>query len=185
MAPSAHANFIFRHCELDMDHASYLRYLISRHDKLNLPYSFAIKLSFLASPLVLGKAMLIHCEDTYRTIGACGFAYGTGPGEYEDRENCQIEIFYIEEDRRTPGLLLAAAIELMALIRAGNPDVKNVQFWVPAKPGANDTLLGRIARLPSASRTVVDALALYKLPIDELEDWVRGLGSRWETKRAV
>ncbi|MFC3803330.1 hypothetical protein [Cohnella sp. GCM10012308] len=181
-----HANCIFRHCELEMDHASYLRYLISRHGSLELPYSFATKLSFLASPLVLGKAMLIHCEDTYENVGAFGFAYGTGPGGYEDRENCQLEVFYIEEKRRTPDLMLAAASELMDDIREGHADVRYVQFWVPSSPEADrGRLLRRISSLPGASITDNGALALYKLPLDELERWIRGLASKRAERRKV
>ncbi|MDI4648201.1 hypothetical protein [Cohnella hashimotonis] len=181
-----HANCIFRRCELEMDHASYLRYLISRHASLHLPYSFATKLSFLASPLVLGRAMLIHCEDTYENLGAFGFAYGTGPGEYEDRENCQLEVFYIEEKRRTPDLLLAAASELVEDIREGYAGVRYIQFWVPSSPETREgRLLRRIASLPEASRTVNGSLALYKLPLDQLERWVRGLASRRASRRKV
>ncbi|MDG0810180.1 hypothetical protein [Cohnella rhizosphaerae] len=148
------ANCIFRRCELEMDHASYLRYLISRHASLNLPYPFATKLSFLASPLVLGRATMIHCEDTYENVGAFGFAYGTGPGEYEDRENCQLEVFYIEENRRTPDVLLAAASELVDDMREGHSEARHIQFWVPASRDSEDgRLLRRIASLPEASRT--------------------------------
>ncbi|MFD2334393.1 hypothetical protein ACFSR7_34560 [Cohnella sp. GCM10020058] len=181
-----HANCIFRRCELEMDHASYLRYLISSHASLHLPYSFATKLSFLASPLVLGRAMLIHCEDTYENVGAFGFAYGTGPGEYEDRENCQLEVFYMEAKRRTPDVLLAAASQLVDDIREGYAEVRYIQFWVPSSSDTREGwLLRRIASLPEASRTVNGMLALYKLPLDELERWVRGLASRRANRRKV
>ncbi|CAI6079990.1 hypothetical protein [Cohnella sp. JJ-181] len=180
-----HANCIFRRCELEMDHASYLRYLISRHASLSLPYSFATKLSFLASPLVLGRSTMIHCEDTYENVGAFGFAYGTGPGEYEDRENCQLEVFYIEEKRRQPDLLIAAASELVEDIREGYAGVRYVQFWVQWSAEASEgRLLRRIAALPGASRTDNGALTLYKLPLVELERWIRGFEARRAKRRA-
>lgn len=181
-----HANCIFRRCELEMDHASYLRYLISRHASLRLPYSFAVKLSFIASPLVLGRSTMIHCEDTYENVGAFGFAYGTGPGEYEDRENCQLEVLFIEEKRRTPDLLLAAASELVDDIREGERQVRYIQFWVPSLPEADTgRLLRKIASLPGASRTEAGTLTLYKLPLDEFERWIRGLASKRADRRKL
>lgn len=185
MAQRMDENLILRNCELDMDHASYLRYLISRHDRLNLPYPFAIKLSFLASPLALGKAVLVHGEDSYNKLGAFGFTYGTGPGEYEDRDKCQIETLFIEPDSRTPGVLLAAARALVEAIREGNPGARNVQFWTAARHDPNERLFARIARLPGATRTVVEALALYKVPLSELEAWVGRLESSLARRRAL
>ncbi|SFA78854.1 hypothetical protein SAMN05216312_101491 [Cohnella sp. OV330] len=185
MTLSAGESLIFRNCELDMDHASYLRYLISRHDALNMPYPFAIKLSFLASPLALGRATLIHGEDSYEKIGAFGFVYGTGPGEYEDRENCQIETVFIEPDSRSPVVFLAAARALVDSIREGNPDAAYVQFWTVADHDPNERLFARIARLPGAARTVVEGLALYKAPLSELDAWIGGLASRLARRGAL
>ncbi|MEK0312764.1 hypothetical protein [Cohnella sp. 56] len=181
MPPLAYANFIFRRCDLDMDHASYLRFLISRHDKLDLSYAFAVKLSFVAGPLLFGKALLIHHEDSYRKLGAVGYTYGTGPDEYKDRENCQLEVFYIEPACRTPDLLLAAASELIDCIREGEAAVRYIQFWTPAAPEGR--LLRRIAGLPGASRAEAGALALYRLPLDELERWIAGLATRRARRR--
>lgn len=176
MPPLGYVNFIFRRCDLDMDHASYLRYLISRHDRLNLPYGFAVKLSFVASPLLFGKALLLHHEDSYRKLGAIGYTYGTGSDEYKDTENCQLEVFYIEPECRTPELLLAAASELVDCIREGEAEVRYLQFWTAA--ASEGRLLRRIAGLPGASRTESGSLALYKLPLEELERWITGLAQR-------
>lgn len=182
MPPLDYANFIFRRCELDMDHASYVRYLISRHDRLSLPYDFAVKLSFVAGPLLFGKAMLVHHEDSYRKLGAIGFTYGTGSDEYGDRETCQLEVFYIEPACRTPDLLLAAASELVDCIREGEAAARYIQFWTPAAPEGR--LLRRIAGLPGASRTESGPLALYRLPLDELARWIAALAERRARRRA-
>ncbi len=70
--------FMFRPCELEMDDELYIQFLLEHHNNLNLPYEFAVKLSFLSSPLIAGKAMLILREEPYEVVGAAGFVFGTG-----------------------------------------------------------------------------------------------------------
>ncbi|MDG0792502.1 hypothetical protein OMP38_17695 [Cohnella ginsengisoli] len=97
-----------------------------------------------------------------------------------------MKCFFIEEKRRTPDLLLAAASELVDDIRDGERQVRHIQFWVPSLPGADaGRLLRRIASLPGASRTEAGALTLYKLPLDELERWIRMLASKRADRRKI
>src|SRR6478752_5186562 len=99
-------SFEFRVSEFEMDHEAYMDFLLRHHDELNLPYTFSMKLSFISSPLFLGKAMLIISEESYDMVGAAGFGYGTGPGDYEDQHICQIEVAFIEKELRSTSLFI-------------------------------------------------------------------------------
>ncbi|MEK8127617.1 hypothetical protein WMW72_06770 [Paenibacillus filicis] len=158
-----------RPCELEIDFTSYVQFLIAHHAELNLPYSFAQKLSFVSSPLMFGKGLLIYEEELYRIVGAAGFVYGTGSHEYENRDVCQVETVFIENDHRHPFLFVRAMQELVRLMKAGNPDVRQVQFWTSADAGELDGLLAKFTALPGAARSEVQALAYYQIPFHELE----------------
>lgn len=169
-------SFAFRLCTLEMDFDAYVTFLL-RHDReLGLPYPFPVKLSFLSSPLILGKAMLVISEEPYDIVGAAGFVYGTGPRDYEDRDVCQIEVAFLREGCRRSLLFARGLQALVAEMKAGNPDVSQVQFWAPAAPEEpQERLFGRLSALPGASRAVVNDLALYTVPFVELERYSRRL----------
>lgn len=164
-------SWLLRPCKLEMDFELYVHFLLQHHDQLNLPYAYGMKLSFIGSPLLLGKAMLMFDEETYRLAGAAGCVYGTGAGDFEDRHICQIEVMYIcDEDRG--GLLFAQALHtLLDWVRTDNPAVERVQFWASADDESR--LFARFAALPGASRTINNRLALYAAPFEALESHLR------------
>lgn len=161
-------SFEFRICEFEMDHEAYMDFLLRNHDKLRLPYPFAMKLSFLSSPLFLGKAMLAISEESYQLVGAAGFGYGTGPGGYEDQHICQIEVAFIEEGLRRTSLFVKGLRALVDAIQANNPDVRQVQFWAPYEHEDLNRLLGKFLILPGSTKSIVNDLALYSIPFREL-----------------
>ncbi|WP_135553669.1 hypothetical protein [Paenibacillus cymbidii] len=160
--------FVFRAVEFEMDHEAYIDFLLRHHDELNLPYPFAMKLSFISSPLFLGQAMLAINEESYELVGAAGFGYGTGPGNYEDKHICQIEVAFIEREWRRSPLFAHGLRALVEAIRAGNPEVSQVQFWIAAADAAG-RLFAKFLALPGASQTFVNQLALVTVPFHELE----------------
>ncbi|MCS7459810.1 hypothetical protein N0M98_06610 [Paenibacillus doosanensis] len=160
-----------------MDFEAYVKYLLQRHDELNLPYSFAVKLGFLGSPLIFGKAMLIWNEEPYELAGAAGFVYGTGANQYEDRHICQIEVAFIDKAYRGTTLFLRGLQELLRLIRSDNPEAVQVQFWVPAGDTGLAGLLSKFGRLPGSTQSVVNELVLYTVVMDELETYCRRFGA--------
>ncbi|WP_438447014.1 hypothetical protein [Gorillibacterium sp. sgz5001074] len=168
-------NVLFRACRLEMDYEAYMDFLLRHAGELNLPYPFAMKLSFLASPLILGQAMLIFTEEPYEIVGAAGFVYGTGPGEYQDRHLCQIEIAYLRPEHRSTTLFARGLQELTALMRAGNPEVRQVQFWAPEDRKELGSLFAKLTALPGSSKSVSGPLALYSVLFDELAAYCREL----------
>ncbi|KRE72955.1 hypothetical protein ASL11_07920 [Paenibacillus sp. Soil750] len=159
-----------------MDHEVYMNFLLRHQDELNLPYTFGMKLSFISSPLFLGKAMLIINEESYDMVGAAGFGYGTGPGDYEDQHICQIEVAFIEKELRGSTLFVQGLRALVHAIKAGNPDVRQVQFWTSAADEEQDRLFNKFLALPGSTKSIVNNLALYTVPFHELEaycEWLR------------
>jgi len=168
-------SFVFRTSEFEMDHEAYMNFLLRHHDQLNLPYPFALKLSFISSPLFLGKAMLAIEEESYEMVGAAGFGYGTGPGEYEDRHICQVEVAYIVEGLRRTSLFTLGLRALLQAIQADNPDVRQVQFWISTSDERLNRLFVKFLALPGASRSIVNDLALIAVPFDELDAYANRL----------
>jgi hypothetical protein len=168
-------SFEFRICEFEMDHEAYMDFLLSHHDELNLPYPFAMKLSFISSPLFLGKAMLVINEESYHMVGAAGFGYGTGPGDYEDKHICQIEVAFIEEGLRRTSLFVQGLHALVHAIKEGNPDVRQVQFWASAADYRLDRLFAKFLALPGSTKSIVNDFALYTVPSHELEAYCNRL----------
>lgn len=165
----------FRTCKFEMDSEVYIRYLIEHHDDLELPYPFAMKLSFISSPLILGNAMLIVNEEPYRIIGAAGFVYGTGAQDYEDRHICQIEVAFIEPSYRSTRLFVKGLAALIEYVDEGNPEVKVVQFWSPTPHDSLERLWGKLAALPGAEvvASASSQLSLYKIPMSAIRVYIQ------------
>lgn len=168
-------SFEFRVSEFEMDHEAYMDFLLRHHDELNLPYTFGMKLSFISSPLLLGKAMLIISEESYDIVGAAGFGYGTGPGDYEDQHICQIEVAFIEKELRRSTLFVQGLRALIHAIQKGNPGVRQVQFWASATAEELDQLFAKFLSLPGSTKSIVNHLALFTIPFHELEAYCHRL----------
>lgn len=166
-----------RSCEFELDFELYIQFLLQNHDKLNLPYPFGMKLSFLSSPLILGNAMLIYQEETHEIIGAAGFVYGTSANEYEDRSICQVEIAFIRNEYRRTAVFARSMQFLVNLMKAGNPEVEQVQFWTVTGHDELDKLLSRFNALPGSSQSSGDNLTFYTMPYRELETYCHKFGA--------
>jgi hypothetical protein len=167
--------FDYRIIELEMDSESYMAFLLEHQNELNLPYSFAMKLSFIASPLVLGKALIVFNDEPYEIIGAAGFVYGTGAHDYEDQHICQVEVAFIQKAYRSTFVFAQGLRELVQAIKADNEAVQQVQFWTSVDQPELDRLLGRFTLLPHAKKTIVNNMAFYTIPFDELESYCNRL----------
>jgi hypothetical protein len=165
---------------MEMDHKAYMHFLLQHHDGLNLPYPFAMKLSFMSSPLLFGKAILVIDEEPYEIAAAAGFVYGTGANEYQDRHICQVEVAFIRKEYRRTSLFIRGLHALAAEMKAGNPDVEQVQFWAPAGQENLEKLLSKLVALPGSTRSIVNDLAFYTVPFREVESYCHRFGSRAE-----
>lgn len=170
--------YFIRPCTLEMDYETYMRFVIRHHRELRLPYAFAVRLSFMASPLALGQALLVVDEESWELVGAAGFVYGTGAGEYEDRHICQVEVaFLLEPQRRT--LLFARVMQaVVELAERNNPDVRFLQFWAPADWTRSEGIVRKLLSLPGSNVREDNGMALCRIPFDELARYCRRLNDR-------
>lgn len=170
--------FQFRPCNFEMDYETYIRFLLQHHDELNLPYPFAVKLSFIGSPLLFGKAMLIFSEEPYDVVGAAGFVYGTGPNQYEDRHICQVEVAFLLREYRCTSLFMQGLHALVGEMKAGNPDVEMVQFWTSENQAGLEKLFSKFHALPGSNRFTVNNLVCHQISFHELEAYCSRFESR-------
>lgn len=164
-------SFLFRPVEIEMDHEAYAKFLIRHHDELGLPYAFPHKLSFLGSPLLYGKGLLIIDEESYELAGAAGFVYGTGADEFGDRSLCQIEIAFLRKDVRGTTLFLRGMRALLELMRseAGDAEARVVQFWLTAEQSRSRLYADKLLALPGAEATPADGLTRCVIPFRALD----------------
>lgn len=172
-------NVLIRPVELEMDHDTYMKFLIRHHDDLGLPYDFPIKLSFLASPLVYGKALLVFDEDDFEVVGAAGFVYGTGADEFQDRARCQVEIVFLRKEVRRGTAFARGLRALLELMRneAEGAEVRDVQFWLTAEQGRMKPF-AKLLAMPGAEATPTDGLLRCVVPFHELDAYARRLDKR-------
>jgi hypothetical protein len=165
----------FRTCELEMDHEAYMKYLLQHYQELGLTYSFSLSLSFLGSPLLFGKAMLIFNEESYQIVGAAGYVYGTGANAYKDQHVCQIEIAFIQREYRCTALFLQGLQALTELIRTDNPKVEQVQFWASTDHVELKRIFSKFSALPGSTQSIVNQLTLYTVELRQLDMYCQRL----------
>ncbi|WP_284638134.1 hypothetical protein [Paenibacillus silviterrae] len=158
-----------------------MKFLLRHFTDLNLPYAFAVKLSFVSSPLLFGKAMLILSDDDYDVVGVAGFVYGTGTNSYEDRHICQVEVAYLRPEYRRTTLFMQGLLTLLGEIKAGSPEVEKVQFWVAEGQSEEERLFSKFTALPGSERHIVNGLACHQIPFRGLEDYCSRFQRRYET----
>ncbi|MFC4402536.1 hypothetical protein [Gracilibacillus xinjiangensis] len=159
----------FRTCQSEMDVEAYTKFMLQYHHELNLPYSFAVNLSFVSSPLLFGKAMVVRSDEPYEIVGAAGFVYGTGANDYEDQHICQIEVAFLRKQYRNSFLFLYGLNALLEEMKIGNPGVKQIQFWTSAGDKDLERLFSKFSALPGSTKSVVNNLVLYTVLYHELE----------------
>jgi len=167
--------YAYRPCELEMDYAAYMKFLIRNQGRLGLPYPFAMKLSFLAGPLILGKAMLLFSEEPYDLVGAAGFICGTGANDYEDRHVCQVEVAFLQEQHRHPFVFLRGLRTLLELMKQEAPEVALIQFWVQEEGDASETLWAKLLQLPGSRKQAEHQMTRYTVPYEALAAYCQRL----------
>lgn len=172
-------NVFLRPVEFEMDHDTYLKILIRHQEDLGLPYDFPIKLSFLASPLAYGKALLAFDEDDFEVVGAAGFVYGTGADEFQDRSRCQVEIAFLRKDVRSGTSFVRGLRALLDLMRGGTEgaEVRDVQFWLTGEQ-SRTRLFAKLLALPGAEATPIDGMLRCVVPYGSLYAYARRFEAR-------
>lgn len=128
----------------------YLEFLLEHYRELNMPYSFPVTFSYIASPAFMEQEAILCYSGEYDVIGAIGYIIGTGEQDYQDTYVAQIQIaFFLEPYRGT--LLFVRAMQFLTQHIAQIPhEVKELRFWAPA----DDQLRSLFAKLAERTTTV-------------------------------
>lgn len=173
---SASSRYVVRPCNLEMDFDAYAKFMLAHAEDLNLPYSYGIKLSFFSSPLINGKALLILDEETNALLGALGGVFGTGEHNYEDREICQIEIVYVLEGYRGTRVFLRMLQDGLQLLREENPELQQIQFWIPAAERRLDRMAAKFGGTRVAEENEGgdgSGLVFYKIDYGKVDEYLK------------
>jgi len=146
-------------CSSEMYQQTYLSFLLEHYDRLGLPYSYPVALSFLSSPILMDREAFLCFNDEDEVIGAFSYIYGTGENQYEDKHVIQVQVVFILEKYRVTRLFLQAIQFLIEHITDLEEDVRELRFWTPA----ND----RLRRLFSKFAEKIDSVDTVFGPIDE------------------
>lgn len=155
-------SYYFVRCSTVMHEQQYVEFLLEHYQDLNLPYSFPVSLSFIASPLFTAEGGCFLCfNEENEVIGALGYIHGTGENQYEDTDIIQIQIIYFLEEHRKTTLFLQTLQFLIQHIVQSGKEVKEFRFWTPANDKLH-RLLSKIADKTNSSETIFGPLDEYR-----------------------
>ncbi|XOK60697.1 hypothetical protein ACJ7K1_29990 [Paenibacillus elgii] len=160
-------SYYFSICASEKYQEKYIEFMLMNYQKLNLPYSFPLTLSFLASPILMKEEAILCFNDEDELVGALGYIYGTGENDYQDTHIVQIQaVFLLDEYRRTR-LFLRGLQYLTQFIAQSNRPVTELRFWTPAQDDLRK-LCGKLAERTDVRDTAFGTMEEYRAPFS---DW--------------
>ncbi|GED33053.1 hypothetical protein [Brevibacillus centrosporus] len=125
-------SYDFSVCATEFYMQNYLEFLLENYSKLNLPYSFPVTLSYIASPAFMEQIAILCYSDDHEMIGTIGCILGTGENDYQDTHIAQIQVIhFLEPFRRT--LLFLRTMQFFTQHLAQLPvDIRELRFWAPS-----------------------------------------------------
>ncbi|WP_409344943.1 hypothetical protein [Paenibacillus sp. MBLB4367] len=125
-------SFYFQVCSSESYQDQYLIFLLKHYKELNLPYSFPVSLSFLASPVLLQKEAFLCFNEMDEIVGTFSYICGTAENQYEDSHVAQIQIVFFVESYRQGRLFLKSLQYLVQYIAQLPDSITELRFWVPS-----------------------------------------------------
>jgi hypothetical protein len=155
-------------CSTEMYQQTYMEFLLKHYAQLNLPYSYPVTLSFLASPIMMEREAFLCFNDEEEVVGAFSYIYGTGDNQYEDVHVIQIQVAFLLEDYRSTRLFLQALQFLTEYISHLGENVEELRFWTPADEKLR-RLFGKIAENTASVDTSFGTLDEYRASFSSLQ----------------
>ncbi|WP_068775879.1 hypothetical protein [Paenibacillus sp. FJAT-26967] len=157
-------------CSTEAYQEKYLTFLLDHYSELNLPYSFPMTLTFLASPILVKEEAFLCFNDEDEVVGAFGYIFGTGENNYEDSNVVQIQTMFIKEPYRTSRLFLETMQYVMQYMAQLNRKVTEICFWTPVRDDLH-TLLNKLFKQTAAQDTIYGRLEQYRASFSELYEY--------------
>ncbi|OXM85703.1 hypothetical protein [Paenibacillus rigui] len=127
-------SYYFAICATEKYQEKYIDFLLRHYRQLNLPYSFPVTLSFIASPILMREEALLCFDEDDEVAGALGYIYGTGENDYQDTHIIQIQTVLLAEKYRRTRLFLQGLQYLTQYIGQLDKQVTEVRFRTPSQP---------------------------------------------------
>ncbi len=162
--------YYFSKCSSELYQQKYLDFLLEHYQQLNLPYSFPVSLSFIASPFLLGDDAFLVFNDDEELIGAFGYVLGTGENQYEDTHIVQLQTVFFLEQHRCSLVLLRTLQFLTQYIAKLETEVTELRFWTAADESSRK-LFGKIAERTSSVETVFGEIDAYQVPFSKWQSY--------------
>ncbi|QJD85616.1 hypothetical protein [Cohnella herbarum] len=170
-------SYYFQVCSSESYQQKYLIFLLEHYNELNLPYSFPVSLSFLASPVLLTKEAFLCFNNEDEVVGAFSYICGTAENQYTDTHVVQIQIIFFVEKYRRSRLFLESLQFLVQYISQLPESIVELRFWVPVHLRLN-RLLAKLAVRAATWETAQGVIDEYHAEFKEWQDYIMKFGNK-------
>ncbi len=168
----------FAVCASAMYQRKYMDFLLEHYENLNLPYSFPVSFTFMASPLLMEHSAVILClDDDGEAAGAISYIRGTGEGNYENLEVLQVQVAYLIEPIRRTTAFLHGLRFLANYMEEEAGDVRELVFW-SSRDAYLSRLFGKFAAVTSVEGTHAGTLLAYRTTREQLQAYLARCASK-------
>lgn len=149
----------------------YIDFLLARYDELNLPYSFPVSLSYLASPLLMGGTAILCYDGNDEVCGALSYIHGTGEHNYEDRDIIQIQVAYLADACRSTRRFYEGLRFLTNCLAGQEENIQEIRFWAPGNARSR-RLFCKFAEPVATAQQPEGPLDGYRVYMKQLQDYL-------------
>lgn len=161
----------FSVCRTMLQEHRYIDFLLARYDELNLPYSFPVSLSYLASPLLMGGTAILCYDRKDELCGALSYIHGTGEHNYEDRDIIQIQVAYLADSCRSTRRFYEGLRFLTKHLAGQEENIQEICFWAPGN-ARNRRLFCKFAEPVATAQQPEGPLDGYRICMKQLQDYL-------------
>ncbi|WP_010277765.1 hypothetical protein [Paenibacillus senegalensis] len=165
-------NYYFSVCSTYMYHNTYMDFILEHYTDLGLPYPFPEALSYIASPMLMGKEAILAFDEDDQLAGAFGYIHGTGERDYEDEQIIQIQSVYITKAHRRTGLFVQGLQFLLEHLAVQETAVEELRFWAPDRQDYRKLFSKFATRIVDNSAGSLSRIDEYRVSLDELKTYL-------------
>lgn len=164
-------SYYFQICATERYQEKYISFLLEHYSALNLPYSFPVTLSYIASPVLMTEEAILFFDHNDELAGALGYIYGTGEEQYQDTDIVQLQTLFLLDKYRGTRLFLEGLQYLTQYLAQLDREITELRFWVPAHDSQLRRLCGKLAQRTASSETAFGMIDEYRVSLPQLQQY--------------
>lgn len=133
-------------------------------------YDLGQVLTFLSVSMNQGEIITAFSEDG-EILALTGYIFGTPEKKYTDKHRIRIELVCIAAEYRRTGLFLRGLKYLLNHLAQIEPDVREIEFYIPAHRYDLRNLFAKFATLTSTVQTKLGMEDLFKVTMEDLNKY--------------